>query len=120
MVQSFLPRPEVVFFRSESGREPVRDWLRALEPEARQRIGEDILKVQFGWPVGMPLVRSLGDRIWEVRSQFRNGGARVLFICERGKMILLHGFLKKSRATPKKELELARWRAVEVRQGGLF
>ena len=120
MIQSVLPRLEAVFFRTESGREPVREWLRSLDREAMKAIGEDISTIQFGWPVGMPLVRFLGEGIWEVRTRLRQGTARVLFICEQDTMVLLHGFLKKTRKTPQKDLEMARWRAVEVRQGGLF
>lgn len=48
------------FYRLDSGREPVRDWLKELEPENRRIIGEDIKDVEFSWPIGMPLVRSLG------------------------------------------------------------
>lgn len=115
MVQS--PSLRVVFYRSPSGREPVRDWLRSLEPETRRVFGEDIKTVQFGWPMGMPLVRSMGGGIWEVRSHFRDGIGRVFFLAEGGVMLLLHGFIKKSQKTPSDEIEIARKRAAAVRQG---
>lgn len=115
MVQS--PSLRVVFYRSPSGREPVRDWLRSLEPETRRVFGEDIKTVQFGWPMGMPLVRSLGGGIWEVRSHFRDGIGRLFFLAEADAMVLLHGFIKKSQKTPSEELEIARKRAATVRQG---
>ena len=62
--------PEVLvrFYRSEAGRDPVLDWLRGLDKEDRRMIGLDLMRVQFGWPIGMPLVRSLKDGLWEVRS----------------------------------------------------
>jgi phage-related protein len=64
----------------------------------------------------MPLVRSLGEGLWEVRSQLKNGVARVIFVTERGLMVPVHGFIKKSQKTPPKELETARRRAAELRR----
>ena len=85
------------FYRSDSGREPVREWLKSLEPDDRRVIGEDIKDVEFSWPIGMPLVRSLGQGIWEVRSSLPAGRiARVLFCIESDCMVLLHGFMKKT------------------------
>lgn len=104
-------RVPAIFFRTESGREPVRDWLKSLPaPEDRKRIGEDIKTVEFGWPVGMPVCKPLGDGIHEVRSRLsHNRIARVLFyIDKRGRMVLLHGFIKKTQATRADDLNLAR------------
>ena len=96
------------FYRSDSGREPVREWLKGLEPEDRKAIGEDIKDVEFSWPIGMPLVRSLGRELWEVRSSLPRGRiARVLFCVEQGGMVLLHGFIKKTQKTPQHEIDLA-------------
>jgi phage-related protein len=103
-----LKRLPARFYRSDSGREPVRDWLKKLVPEDRKIIGEDIKDVEFAWPIGMPLVRSLGHGLWEVRSNLTGGKiARVLFTEEHGSMVLLHGFVKKTRQTPKQDLDLA-------------
>jgi phage-related protein len=78
------------------------------EPEDRKMIGEDIKDVEFSWPIGMPLVRSLGHELWEVRSGLARGRiARVLFCVEHERMILLHGFIKKTQKTPKHEIDLA-------------
>ena len=49
-------RLRVVFFKSEADTEPVRDWLKELQRADRKVIGEDIKTVQFGWPLGLPLV----------------------------------------------------------------
>ena len=96
------------FYRSDSGREPVREWLKSLEPDDRRVIGEDIKDVEFSWPIGMPLVRSLGQGVWEVRSSLPGGRiARVLFCIESDCMVLLHGFMKKTQKTPQRELDLA-------------
>jgi phage-related protein len=105
------PILSVTFFRTAAGNEPVREWLKSLSREARRRIGEDIKTVQFGWPLGMPLVRKLEAGLWEVRSRLPDGIARLLFtIVEDGRMVLLHGFIKKSQRIPADELELARRR----------
>lgn len=108
---------EVRFYATTKGVEPVRDWLRDLPPESRKIIGDDIKTVQFGWPLGMPLVRSMSGGLWEVRSHLRDGIARVLFMTHGARMVLLHGFVKKTRGTPNQDLGLARARMREVQHG---
>jgi len=101
----------VVFFRTELGREPAREWLQSLDRDDRRVIGEDIKLVQFRWPLGMPLVRKIEANLWEVRSHLaKRRIARVLFTANEGQMALLHGFIKKSRKTPAEDLQLARQR----------
>ena len=103
-----LKRLPARFFRSDQGREPVREWLKGLEREDRKVVGEDIKDVEFSWPIGMPLVRSLGNELWEVRSSLPRGRiARVIFCVEQGSMVLLHGFMKKSQKTPQRDIDLA-------------
>jgi len=102
------------FYRQPSGREPVRDWLLSLSREERLVIGTDIKTVEFGWPVGLPVCRSLGDGLWEVRSSLGNRIARVLFCIVDDTMWLLHGFIKKQQKTPPQDLALARKRMREV------
>jgi len=103
-----LKRLPASFYRLDSGREPVREWLRELDLEDRRAIGEDIKDVEFSWPIGMPLVRPLGNQLWEVRSNLPQGRiARVFFCVEKGHMMLLHGFIKKTEKTPQREIELA-------------
>ncbi len=103
------PRPlRTFFFQTEAGNEPVRDWLKE-QPRADQKvIGADILAVQWKWPVGKPLVDSLGGGLWEVRSSLGDRISRVFFIVVNEEIILLHGIIKKSRTAPKKDLDLAR------------
>ncbi len=106
-----LKRIEVIFFRTSAGGEPVRDWLKSLKPiEDRKQIGVDMKTVEFGWPVGMPVCRPLGDGLYEVRSSLsQNRIARVLFYIDaKGRMVLLHGFIKKTQKTPQADLDLAR------------
>jgi phage-related protein len=90
------PILSVKFFRTEAGHEPVRDFLRDLPQEDRKIIGTDIKELQFGWPLGMPLVRKMEKDLWEVRSRLESRIFRVLFTVIEGHMVLLHAFVKKS------------------------
>ena len=103
------------FYRTIGGAEPVRDWLRGLDPSDRRIVGANIKEIEFDWPVGMPLCRSVGHGLWEVRSDLSDGRiGRVLFCIHEGRMVLLHGFVKKSQKTPARELGLALRRMKEV------
>jgi phage-related protein len=103
-----VKRLPAAFFQLPSGKEPVRDWIKSLDLADRKIIGEDIKDVEFSWPIGMPLCRSLGDGLWEVRSTLTNGRiARVIFCTHLGRMVLLHGFIKKTQKTPPADLDLA-------------
>jgi phage-related protein len=101
----------VDFYCETNGNEPVRKWLKSLEKEIRSIIGKDICTIQEGWPLGMPLVRSLGSGLWEVRSTIPNGIARIIFVMKEGRMILLHGFIKKTQKAPLQDVEVAKKRA---------
>jgi phage-related protein len=104
----------VVFYRTRSGAEVVRDWLRSLDERERNAIGLDLMRVQFRWPVGMPLCRAMGDGLWELRTSLpSNRIARVLFCSVQDHIVVLHGFIKKTQKTPAEELALARKRKRE-------
>lgn len=104
----------LVFYRTGGGAEVVRDWLRGLDERDRNAIGLDLMRVQFRFPVGMPLCRPMGDGLWEVRTSLPgNRIARVLFCGVEGCIVVLHGCIKKSRKTPNDELALARRRKKE-------
>ncbi|MDR3570088.1 MAG: type II toxin-antitoxin system RelE/ParE family toxin [Syntrophobacteraceae bacterium] len=105
----------VVFYRTVTGIEPVRDWLRGLPDSDRQAIGFDLATVQVGWPVGMPLCRSLGGGLWEVRSSLASRrAARLLFFVYEGRIGIVHGFIKKTQKMPREEIDLARKRMKEM------
>lgn len=106
----FEKRFEVRFYKTDSGKEPVREMLQKLDKSSKKVIGEDIKTVQYSWPMGMPLVRKLETGLWEVRSILENKIARIIFTVVSDSIILLHGFIKKSKKTPKPDLELARKR----------
>jgi phage-related protein len=105
----------LIFFRTVTGSEPVRVWLKGLGEGERHAIGQDLLRAQWRWPVGMPLCRPLGNGLWEVRTDLPTGrAARVLLCVSRGHLVALHGFVKKTRTTPDQDLALARKRQKEL------
>lgn len=110
------PILEVNFYSTEQGNEPVREWLKSLSIFDKKRIGEDIKTVQFGWPLGMPLVKHLDGDIWEVRVNLSASIARVLFVLDRRSMVLIHGFIKKQQKTLKSDLDLAKDRVKKLRR----
>ncbi|MCL7943635.1 type II toxin-antitoxin system RelE/ParE family toxin [Marinobacter sp. ATCH36] len=103
----------VVFYRTTNGREPVKEWLLKLDKNDRSVIGTDLKTVEYGWPLGMPLVRGFSGKansdLWEVRSDLSDSRiARIIFTMFRGDMVLLNGFIKKTQKTPDHELAKAR------------
>ena len=110
-----LKKIYATFYRNERGTEPVRNWLKELEPKDRRILGNDIATVEYGWPVGMPTCRPLGAGLWEVRSNLAGGRiARVIFSLFDRRMMLLHGFIKKTQKTPPDALALAKQRQKEI------
>lgn len=107
-MEKLEPILRVLFYKNESGREPVREWLLNMSKADKQEVGQDIKTAQYGWPLGMPLIRKVEKDLWEVRSHLKDGIGRVFFTVDEGFMILLSGFIKKSQSTPLDELELAR------------
>ena len=97
-----------VFFRAREGTEPVREWLRSMPKEDRRQVGLDIKTVEYGWPIGMPTCRSLGEDLWEVRTKLPDREVRISFFLKGTHMILTHGFVKKERLAPLADLRLAR------------
>jgi phage-related protein len=105
----------LIFFRTASGREPVREWLKGLDEADRKAIGNDLLRAQWRWPVGMPLCRPLGKGLWEVRTDLSGHRTACVLICiYREHLVALHGFIKITRATPEEDLGLARKRQTET------
>ncbi len=115
-----MPNPQrlnAVFLRLESGSEPVREWLKSLPKDERKAIGEDIAYVQFKCPIGKPRVDHLRGAVWEVRTSLANRIARTLFLVEDRRMVLPHGFIKKTQQTPNDDIKLAEKRFKEWQRG---
>lgn len=112
------PQPQkipLIFYRTAAGSEPVREWLKELNVTERQAIGKDLLRAQWRWPVGMPLCRPMGNGLWEIRTDLpTKRTARVLLCIYREHLVVLHGFIKKTRSTPDEDLAMARKRKREL------
>jgi phage-related protein len=107
----------LVFYRARSGSEPVRSWLKALPVIERHAIGLDLLRAQWRWPIGMPLCRPLSEGLYEIRTDLPTGRTARVLICQfSGHLVVLHGFIKKTRTTPDDDLNLARKRKKELEQ----
>ena len=103
-------RVVVYFYRTDSGAEPVRKWLKSMKADDRKIIGNDLQTLEYGWPLGMPLCRSLSSYkgLWELRSNLTQGKiARLLFCVKKDRLIILHGFIKKTQKTPPHDLATA-------------
>jgi phage-related protein len=104
-------RVPLVFFRTETGSEPVREWLLELPKADRRIVGAGLKDLEFGWPIGMPLCRALGGGVFELRVSLRSRRiARVIVCLHDGELFALHGFIKKTQKTPESDLRLARSR----------
>lgn len=94
----------------------MREWLRGLDAADRFAVGQDLMRIQWRWPIGMPLCRAMGQGLWEIRTALQgHRTARVMFCLDDDALVALHGFIKKSRATPAEELALARKRMRELK-----
>jgi phage-related protein len=111
------PKLGCSFYRSTSGDEPVRSWLRRLKEsdrDAARIVGADLARVQWRWPISRPLVGFLGDGLYEARSTVSKVEYRVIFAVIDRELILLHGFSKRTMKTPKADRDLALKRKREV------
>ena len=116
MTKDATQKTPLVFYRNTSGKEPVREWLKALDAPDRRAVGQDLMRAQWRWPVGMPLCRAMGQGLWEIRTDLpSNRIARVLLCLDEGVLVALHAFIKKTQKTPDDELTLARKRQKELK-----
>ena len=113
-----LKRIEAVFYRTPAGREVVREWIRALPKRDRKAIGDELRRLEFRWPVGMPLSRPLGGGLHELRCRLPSEriARLIFFVSIDTELVVLHGFIKKTQATPAGDLDLARSRKLEYEE----
>ena len=116
MTKDAARKTPLVFYRSSAGKEPVREWLKAMAAPDRLAVGQDLMRAQWRWPVGMPLCRAMGQGLWEIRTELPSQRiARVLLCLDEGALVALHAFIKKTQKTPDDELALARKRQKELK-----
>ena len=112
---------EVHFYETLAGNKVLRDWLLSFAKEDRAVLGEDLKTVQIGFPIGLPLCRSLGAGLWEVRSTLpvKRAEARMIFFQDSSAhaLVVVHGFIKKSQKTPRRDIDIALRRKAEVGSG---
>ena len=115
MPKAISQKTPLVFYCSASGSEPVRGWLKGMQPEDRKEVGLDLMRAQWRWPVGMPLCRPLGQGLWEIRTDLTNKRISRVFVgFDGGALVALHAFSKKTQKTPASELAIARKRLKEL------
>ena len=107
------------FYRTEAGKEPVRDWLTNMNSADRKIVSSDIASVEFGWPRRMPAWESGTDDILEIRSTIENGSAeaRTYFVVEGNVMLLLHGHKLETARGDEIELTFERLKDHQNRSG---
>jgi len=109
---------EVRFYETLAGNKVVREWFRGFAKEDRAVLGEDLKTVQIGFPMGLPLCRSLGNGLWEVRSTLpmMRAEARMIFFQDTAAqaLVVVHGFVKKSQKTSRRDIDIALRRKAEV------
>ena len=104
------------FYENALGKRPVREWILRLSLEDRKLVGRDIQKVEFGWPLDMPYCRSLGNGLWEVRSDLTDGKiGRVIFCVARERMAPAAQFRQENAEDPSSGFETR----AEAYEGGV-
>lgn len=89
-----------------------------LPPDMRARLGRIADTIESAGLFNLPRdwIEPLGDKLWEIRITGKDGIARAIYVTATGRrVVIVRIFIKKTRKTPKQELELARQRAKEVR-----
>lgn len=87
----------IEYYRSPSGREPVKEFIGGLSPKDRTRILRGLLLLEEFWPrLGMPHVRSIGRGLWELRVDGERKTFRIFFGHTQNKIGLVHAVIKKS------------------------
>ena len=111
-----VKRVQARFYATDRANEPVREWLKKLPAVDKKIVGQDIMTVEVGWPIGMPTCDHIRDELWEIRSKLDTKRiARILFFLDGNHLVLLHGFIKKTQTTPKADIDLAFKRIGEYR-----
>ena len=116
MQKKSIKSHEAIFFETENGNQPVREFIIKLSKEDQKAIGADIRIVQDFYPVGYPLVTKLKPNLWEIRSDIKDGISRVFFTFINNEIILLHAIVKKTQKTPQKEIDVAMDRIKEYKR----
>lgn len=111
---------EIEFYETESGKKVILDFLESLPVKHRARAIREIeLLEEFGTDLTMPHVKQIDGKLWELRIKASSNISRIFyFVSINNKIVLLHGFIKKTNKTPEREKETAKkeWQSIK---GGL-
>lgn len=101
---------DVEFYKTAAGREVVAEFLDTLPPKDMAKVFRDIdLLAEFAPDLHEPYIKHIDGPIWELRSKFSSNIYRIFyFIWRDNKLVLLHGFTKKTRKTPPREIQTAK------------
>ena len=105
----------VIYYTDNKGVKPVKKWLETLDESASSKLFRNLVLLEtLGLGIREPYVKHLGNKLYEVRAKDHKGIYRVIYFASRGqKFVLLHGFVKKTEKTPRKELAIAKERMKE-------
>ena len=111
---------KINYYHNQNNKSPVKEWLDDIGNEPKAEIFRVFEMMQrYGIELGLPFIRPLEHKIYEVRAKDKSGIYRVLYFAHTGKtFVMLHGFQKKTPATPRKELDIALKRMKEVQTNG--
>jgi phage-related protein len=107
---------KIDYYLTPSGRNPVNEFIRSLSNDDQGRFVEVFLGIQeHGLEYGMVTFRHLDGKLWEIKFSAKGGKYRIAYVVvEKERMVWLHAFKKKTKKTPKDDLELALKRMREV------
>ncbi|MDY0122938.1 type II toxin-antitoxin system RelE/ParE family toxin [Sulfurimonas sp.] len=110
---------KINYYYNTNNISPIKKWLDSLDNEPKAEIFKIFQMLsKYGIDLGLPFVRPIESKIYEVRAKDKSGIYRVLYFAHTDKtFVLLHGFMKKTQKTPRKEIEIALKRMKEVKDG---
>ena len=107
---------DIEYYETHNGQEVIKDFIDNLQESTQTKLARQLdLLAEHGSQLGMPHAKAIGSGLIELRVRGKQE-VRVFYVFAVGKHIyLLHAFIKKSKTTPKKELDIARQRQAEIK-----
>ncbi len=108
---------DIEYYETPNGQKVIEKLIDNLQEITQAKLGWRLdLLAEHGNRLGMPHAKSLGDGLIELRVRGKQE-VRIFYTFATGKRVyLLHAFVKKSKTTPKKELNIARGRQAEIKK----
>lgn len=111
-------RLTIDFYKTRDGKEPVADFLDSLPRKHKAKAFWELdLLAEKGRKLKEPYVKHIEGELWELRIKFASDISRIFyFIPNETNVILLHGFIKKTRKTPANQIEIAKKRLADYKE----